>query len=158
MSVDCFFLSLFLSLSLSLFPLLPTCVFGCAFHCVHGGFSVSLWMLKDENDGLLCCRLMQLTATGSFPSSSHHDDKDGLPSYSAVARVPGSSAPQLLEKVTPGQLVKDGVGTQIYDITVTSAGTIVMTAHEEKIVQVCGGVYLHVCGKKSVCVCVCVCV
>ncbi|KAK7103926.1 tripartite motif-containing protein 3-like [Littorina saxatilis] len=76
----------------------------------------------------------QAGASGG-PSNTSHDSNDGLPSYGAVAKVPGSSQPQLVEKITPGQLVTDGQGTQIYDIAVTSTGIVVMTVYGEKLVQ-----------------------
>lgn len=64
-----------------------------------------------------------------------HDDSDGLPTYSAVARVPGASAPQLVEKIVPRLACRDGKGTQVYDITVMPGGILVMTVYGEKLVQ-----------------------
>ncbi|KAK7462489.1 hypothetical protein BaRGS_00038458 [Batillaria attramentaria] len=75
------------------------------------------------------------SATQGHPTPSAPDPQGELPSYSAVARVPGAVTPQLIERISPGQLVRDGTGQQIYDITVLAGGVLVMTVYGEKCVQ-----------------------
>ncbi|XP_076442324.1 uncharacterized protein LOC143281176 [Babylonia areolata] len=75
--------------------------------------------------------------TGHQPptTSTPRDVSDGLSSSGAEARVPGSTPPQLVEKIVPRELCRDGQGIQVYDITVTKGGTLVMTVYGEKMVQ-----------------------
>ncbi|KAL8615537.1 hypothetical protein ACOMHN_028200 [Nucella lapillus] len=63
-------------------------------------------------------------------SGPAQDNSDG-----AAARVPGASAPQLVEKIMPRLICPDGKGTQVYDIAIMPGGILVMTVYGEKMVQ-----------------------